>query len=111
MLVEAGYGFEHRQACPGRTFRIVVVCRRPPEISHHAIAEIFGDVAAESGNHFGGGTMISGDRLAPFFGVEPRGNLGGANQITKQHRQMPPLTGGRHQGRRDAFSFGPDTAD
>ena len=80
------------------------------EKRHHAVAEVLGDVAAITGDRFGGGAMISGDRLTPFFGVEPRGNLGGANQITKQHRQMPPLTGGRHQGRRDAFSFGPDTA-
>ena len=56
------------------------------EKRHHAVAEVLGDVAAITGDRFGGGAMISGDRLTPFFGVEPRGNLGGANQVTKQYR-------------------------
>jgi len=65
------------------------------EKRHHAVAEVLGDVAAITGDRFGGGAMISGDRLTPFFGVEPRGNLGGANQITEQHRQMAPLAASR----------------
>jgi len=67
------------------------------EEGHHAVAEVFGDVAAVTGDRFCGGAMIGGDRLAPFFGVEPRGNLSGADQVAKQHRQMPPLAASRRR--------------
>jgi len=56
------------------------------EKRHHAVAEVLGDVAAVTDDRFGCSTMVAGYHLTPFFGVEPRGNLGGANQVTKQYR-------------------------
>jgi hypothetical protein len=35
--------------------------------------------------------MVLADNLSPFFGIEMAGYLGRADQIAKQHRQMPPL--------------------
>ena len=35
--------------------------------------------------------MIPGDGLPPFLGIELGGDLGRADQIAEQHRQMPPL--------------------
>jgi hypothetical protein len=62
------------QASAGGTFCIIFVRLRPSEIGHHAIPKIFGDVAAVTGNGFGGGAMIRSHGLAPFFWIELRGN-------------------------------------
>jgi hypothetical protein len=37
------------------------------------------------------GPLITGDRLAPFVGVEMRGDLARPNLVAKQHRHMAPL--------------------
>jgi hypothetical protein len=70
----------------------------PSEVSHHAVAEIFRDVAVKVRDRFSGGAMITCDRLALFLRVELRGDLGRANQIAKQHRQMAPLAGSDRDG-------------
>jgi hypothetical protein len=91
LLVELHYRVEEREARACGALGIVVVRGGPTEVSHHAVAEIFRDVAVEARDRFGGCTMESGERLAPLLGVEPRGDPGRANQIAKEHRQMPPL--------------------
>jgi hypothetical protein len=68
------------------------------EEGHHAVTKIFCDVAGVMGDRFGGGAMISSHSLAPFFGVEWRGNFGGAHQVAKQHRQMTPLPASGRNG-------------
>jgi hypothetical protein len=50
-------------------------------------------VAAISGYRFGGGAMIGGAGLSPFFRIDPSGDLSGTHQIAKQDRQMAPLAG------------------
>ena len=106
MLVQLRYCFEDIQAGAGGTFRIIFVGFGPPEIGHHAIAEIFGDMTVKTIYRFRRSAMIAGSHLTPFLGVELSGNTSRVNQVTKQYRQMPPLAGGRGRGLRDAFSFG-----
>jgi hypothetical protein len=72
-----------------RTFRIVVARLGITEERHNAVTKIFSDVAAVMGDCFGSGAIISGDRLAPFFRVEPRGDLGRAYQVAEKYRQIP----------------------
>ena len=37
-------------------------------------------------------TMIVGDDLAPLLGIETAGDLGRADQIAEENRQMAPFT-------------------
>ena len=84
------------QAGADRPFSIVVVSNRPAEIGHDTVAEILGNVTAESNDRFSCGAVISSEYLTPFFGIEARRNFGGAYEIAEQYRQMPPLAGGRY---------------
>jgi hypothetical protein len=70
LLVEFRYSFENGQTGAGCVLGIIFVRFGPAEVCHHAVAEIFGDVAAAPGDRFGGGTMIAGYQLSPFFRVE-----------------------------------------
>ena len=49
------------------------------------------DVPAEARDRLRRRAMIPGDGLAPFLGIELRGDRGRADQVAEQHRQMPPL--------------------
>jgi hypothetical protein len=83
VLIEHRYGIEHRQPSAHGTFGIIIVSFRPPEIRHHTIAEILGDVPAKTLNRLSCGAMVIGDYLAPFLGVETRSEGGRAHQITE----------------------------
>ena len=50
-------------------------------------------MATKSAHRLAGSSVITRDGLSPLLGIEARGNLGRANQITKEHCQMPPLAG------------------
>jgi len=66
---------------------------RIAEERHHAVAQELGDVPAQARYRVGGCAMVSGDRIAPFLGIELRGYRCGSNQVAEQHRQMTPLSG------------------
>ena len=75
-LVELRYGLEDRQSRPSGSLGVVVVGLGPTEVGHNTVVEILGDVAAITGYRFGRGAVIAGHRVAPLFGIEPRGNFG-----------------------------------
>ena len=58
----------------------------PAKISHDTIAEVLGDVPAESSDRLGRGVMIGSNHLTPFFGVESSSELGRAHQVTEEYR-------------------------
>jgi hypothetical protein len=62
------------------------------EVSHDAVAEILGDLSFEARYRFRGAAMISGNHLAPFFGIESGSDLGRADEIAEEHGQMAPFT-------------------
>src|SRR6185437_12563991 len=82
---------ENREAGAGGTLGIVVVGLGIAEERHHAVAEVFGDVAAEAAYRLSHRALIGCHRLAPLLGVEPSGYLRRANQVAEEHRQMTPL--------------------
>ena len=92
LLVELRDRVENREACAGGALGVVVVRRRPTEVGHDTVAEIFRDVAVKAHDRIGGRAMIPRDRLAPLLGIEPTGDRGRADQVAEQHRQMAPLT-------------------
>ena len=58
------------------------------EINEHAVAHVSGDEAIEFGDDFGNGAVIGADDLTQIFGIEPRGELGRADQIAEHHCQL-----------------------
>src|ERR1700687_3357624 len=92
LFVELRDRIENREARAHRTLGIVVMRRGPPEISHHAVAEILRDVPAEPRYRFRRGALEAAHGLAPFLGIELSRDRGRADEIAEQHRQMPPLT-------------------
>ena len=72
---------------------------RIAEINQHAVAHIFGDIAAEAGDHLGDAFVIGGDDLAQIFRIEPGRQRGRADQIAEHHRDLAAL--GRVRGARD----------
>ena len=89
--VKIGYSVEDRQARAGSTLRIVVVGLRPAEIRHHAVAEVLRDTSAEALDGLRRRAMVLADNFTPLLGIEMAGDLGRADQIAKQHCQMPSL--------------------
>jgi hypothetical protein len=67
---------QYREGSADGAFAVVVVGLRPAEISHHAVAKVFGNVSAESSDCVGRGTLVAGNHLPPLFGIELAGNLG-----------------------------------
>jgi hypothetical protein len=45
--------------------------------------------AIEPGDNLGDSAVIGGDDLAQILGIEPRRELGRADEIAEQHRQLP----------------------
>ena len=76
MLVEFREGVDYCQTGAGGAFAVIIVSFGPAEIGHDAVAEVLGDVSAESSDRLGGGAMVSSNHLAPFFGVELSGDFG-----------------------------------
>jgi hypothetical protein len=72
------------------------------EIGEHAVAHELGDVPIEARHLRSDGVLIGPDHLAHVLGVEAPDQLGRADQIADQHRQLPPLGLGcaRHWRRR-----------
>ena len=93
LLVELRYRVEDREARARGALGVVVVGLGIAEERHHAVAEVFRDMAAEALDRLRRRAMVAGDDLAPFFGVELAGNLGRADQVAEKHRQMAPLAG------------------
>jgi hypothetical protein len=50
-------------------------------------------MAAEARYRFSSRAMVPRHGLAPFLGIQLRGDGGGPGQIAEQHRQMAPLAG------------------
>ena len=83
--------FGERQSRPNRPLRFVLVRPRIPEVGQHTVAHELGDEALEPGDHPGAGVLIRPDHLAHVLGIEPRRQLGRADQVDEHHRQLPPL--------------------
>ena len=66
---------------------------RVAEQRHQPVAELLGDMPAHLRHRRRGGIEIGADEIAPFLGVEPRGDAGRIHQIAEHHREIAPLTG------------------
>ena len=80
-----------REAGAHRTLGIFLMRLRIAEIAQHAVAHIFGDKAAQTGDLLSDRRMVGADHLAQVLGVKPRRQRGRADQIAEHDGQLPPL--------------------
>ena len=67
---------------------VVLVCVRPPEKCHHAIAEIAGDLAAIALDGRAALPAIRVDELLQILRVKLFGKLRRAHQVAEHHRDL-----------------------
>ena len=94
LAIEVGQGALDRQRGACRALGIVLVRQRIAEQTHQPVAELLRDVAAHFGDRSGSGVEIGTHEVAPFLGIELRGDRGRAHQIAEHHREIAALTGG-----------------
>ena len=74
------------------------MCLRITEIGEDAVAHVFGDKAAEPGQHLGDAAPIQAEHLAQILGVEPRRQFGRTDDVAEEDCHWPPLGRGRAAG-------------
>ena len=87
--IQGGDGLGIVQASVHGAPGIVFMGRGVAKIDEEPIAEILGDVARVGLDDLGSGFLVGVDHGAQVFGVELAGELGGAHQVTEQHRELP----------------------
>ena len=93
LAVELAQRALDRKRRPRRALGVVLVRDRIAEQRQEAIAEFLGHMAAHLGDRRRGGIEIAGDEVAPFFGIELRGDAGRADQIAEHDREIAALAG------------------
>jgi hypothetical protein len=84
--VELHKTFLHRERRPHRPFRIVLVDLRHAEDRHDGIPRILLYDTAEGSDLLRHLLKERGQQRAELFGILPHGELGGAGEVRKQHR-------------------------
>src|SRR5215471_14931520 len=67
---------------------VVLVRERIAEQRHQPVAELFCHVAAHLHDRRRGSIEIGADKIAPFLGVELRGNSGRTDEIAEHHGEV-----------------------
>ncbi len=109
LFVELRDRVKDGKARASRPLGVIVVRRGVAEEGHNPIADVAHDFATKACYRLRGCALIARHRCAPFLGVELSSQRRRADQVAKQNRQMPPLTGdlarldepGRRDGRAD----------
>jgi hypothetical protein len=89
-----------RKCRPRGTLRVVFVRERIAEQGENAVAELLGDMAPHLGDRRRSGIEVGADEVAPFLGVELRGNPRRTNKVAEHNRKVAPLAGGMGRARR-----------
>ena len=76
---------------PDRLFGGVVVGDGIPEQRQDAVADQAGDMTAEALDHVGGNRVVGADRITGVLGVESGRELGRADDVAEQDRELPML--------------------
>jgi len=68
------------------------------KIDQQPIAQVLRNMTGVVLHDLGCGLLVGTYHSTPVFGIELAGELCGAHEVTKQHRELPPF---RLQGRTD----------
>ena len=98
LAVQLGKRALDRQRRPRRAFGVVLLRDRIAEQRQEPVAELLRDMAAHLRHRRRSGVEIGADQVAPFLGIELRGNAGRADQIAEHHREIAALAGGFGRG-------------
>ena len=98
--LQPSHVFDQLQPGAHRALGVVLVRLRPAEIGQHAVAQVLGDMAVEAADHLRAGRLIGAHDRAQVLGIEPRRQLGRADQIAEHHGQLPALGFARSRRRR-----------
>jgi hypothetical protein len=100
--IQGGDGLDHAQAGVHGTPGLVFMGCGVAKIDQQPVAEILRNIALKSLDDLGTGGLIGPDHRTQVFGVELAGQLGRADEITKQHGELAAfgLWGARRWRRR-----------
>ncbi len=98
------YGIDQREARAHRVFDVNFMRFGIAEIHQHAVAHIFGDVAAEATDHPGRAFVVCGDHVAQIFRIKLCRERRRADEIAEHHRDLAAL--GRGCGARYGWRHG-----
>jgi hypothetical protein len=89
--IEGRHRLHNCEASADSPFRVILARGGPAEVDEQPIAESLGNVVAEAGHGSGGGLLVLRDDIAPLLGIEVRAELGRADEVAEEHRQLAPL--------------------
>ena len=95
-----------RERRPRRALGVVLMRHRIAEQRHQPVAELLGDMAAHLRHRRRSGIEIGADKVAPFLGIELRGNPGRADQIAEHHGEIAALADSLGSGRNSRWRRG-----
>ena len=93
-LIQRLHRVDNSQPGAHGPLRIVLVGLGHAEEADQAVAEKLIDVAPKASDRVGGGLLVRFRDPMPIFGIESRRDLGGANQVAEEHRELAPLAVG-----------------
>ena len=73
---------------------VVPVCPRIAEVGQRTVTEVSGDVTAQVVDDLGAAVLVGEEDLAQVLRVEPRRQVGRADQVAEHHRHLAPLRRG-----------------
>jgi hypothetical protein len=84
--------------------RVILAGERIPEVHEQTVAQVLRDVPVERADGVVARLLIRTHHLAQHLGIEPPGQLRGADQIAEHHRELPALRLRRPRRGRNRFS-------
>ena len=105
LAVQFGKRALDRERRPRRALGVVLVRHRIAEQRHQPVAQLLGDMAAHLGDRRRGGIEIGADEVAPFLGIELRGNAGRTDQVAEHHREIAALAQRLRRTRKSAAAL------
>jgi hypothetical protein len=89
--IQGGDGLDHVEAGVHGTPGLVFMRLGVAKIDQQPVAEILRDIALQALDDLGIGGLIGPDHRTQVFGVELTGQLGRADEVTKQHGELAAL--------------------
>src|SRR5262245_30189776 len=87
--IEVSHGIEDSQARVYCSVGVILMCLGVAEIDEQTIPQELSDMPIVALDNVGTNSLICTHNITPVFRVELGGQLGGIDQITKHHRELP----------------------
>ena len=91
MVASFGTASTNASACLDRTFDVVLVGVRIPEIGQHAVDSVVGDIAIVTFDYIFTTAVTCGRHLAQIFKIKPAPDHRQTNHFASHDRELPAL--------------------